>query len=382
MPQASHLRSAPRRQLLTSIPNGVQLAGYIAWLPRRDCTNANLGLDEGCYNHPVVIISPLVQGDEVGIFLITSLDDNDLATKYRSKNTRLNYLPIAPSNFHPDNGKLLYLEDQAKLRKKSYVNTGRQYRVPLSSLHPYCNTGRVFVLDKHSYQELICYAGLNVPELDSRVSSSQPIGSSVPLGCSESSLHPGENLLPTEEHPDVPCVVSIAPPQMNNNAMEYASTVPSHPSNRSPNDSVDGHACSSVTSVQAERQRLLSGSENRPRANLYGTNARRFRRHGPAEEPWLDKCMAEDCGGLVPICGSLYLLVWMCGYVLAAYAVVYAFLWAMWAVGAGIAWAWHGFQSLGPLVINGLRDVVVALHHVFDTVVNWAKALFLPDGTH
>lgn len=124
-------------------------------------------LSDGCYNHPIVILSPLARDGKVVILILTSFDGVDLATKHRSAQIRQRYLPISPSPAHPDNKMLLHLDHSSlPLRKASNVNTHALHTIVLTSLHPYSNARDDYVLSASSYQELIKYAKFEAPLVD------------------------------------------------------------------------------------------------------------------------------------------------------------------------------------------------------------------------
>ncbi|KAI1299497.1 hypothetical protein F5Y03DRAFT_366102 [Xylaria venustula] len=134
------------------------LAGCIKWLPRKDeLKPADSTIDEGCCNHPVVILSTGTHNGIVEILVITSFGGVDLETKFPTENqARRNHLPIAPGRVHPDNGILLYLRDQARdLKKRSYVNTRDKHSILLASLRPYNRRGPEIFLSKRSYKTLV-----------------------------------------------------------------------------------------------------------------------------------------------------------------------------------------------------------------------------------
>ncbi|KAI0478121.1 hypothetical protein F4859DRAFT_478677 [Xylaria cf. heliscus] len=134
------------------------LAGCIKWLPRkRDLIPDDPNIDEGCCNHPVVILSTRPRNGRVQILIITSFGGDDLETKYPTQRlARLDHLPIAPSKVHPDNGVLLVLRDRSdEMRKKSYVKLRNRKDILLRSLEPYNRFGPEIFLSKRSYQTLV-----------------------------------------------------------------------------------------------------------------------------------------------------------------------------------------------------------------------------------
>ncbi|KAI2621041.1 hypothetical protein GGS21DRAFT_386828 [Xylaria nigripes] len=134
------------------------LAGCIKWLPHKDKLPATeLDVDEGCCNHPVVIISKKIRDKKVDILIITSFGGQDLEARFPKQHAaRHEHLPISPSNAHPDNNILLFLENSSnELRKKSYVKTRGKHSVMLSSLQPYNRHGPEVFLSSQSFQVLM-----------------------------------------------------------------------------------------------------------------------------------------------------------------------------------------------------------------------------------
>ncbi|KAI0435714.1 hypothetical protein F4803DRAFT_544586 [Xylaria telfairii] len=134
------------------------LAGCIKWLPdKKKLKSTESNIDEGCFNHPVVILSTRPQNGWVKVLIITSFGDRDLEIKFPTQRlARLDHLPIAPSKAHPDNGVLLVLRAPSdEMRKKSYVKTRDIHNVLLSSLEPYNRGSPEIFLSKRSYQILV-----------------------------------------------------------------------------------------------------------------------------------------------------------------------------------------------------------------------------------
>ncbi|GAW21363.1 hypothetical protein ANO14919_108820 [Xylariales sp. No.14919] len=150
-----------------------QLAGCIKWLPpKEDLVPIDANIDDGCCNHPVVILSTVPRDRKVDILIITSLGGLDLEARYPNQpSARHDHLPIAPSRAHPDNGTLLVLKDLSfELRKRSYVKTRTQHTILLSSLKPYDRHGPEVFLSKRSYKVLVKHVQYSeptqVPSLD------------------------------------------------------------------------------------------------------------------------------------------------------------------------------------------------------------------------
>lgn len=115
-------------------PATIYEVGAILRLPSKDQIPGDLQsrteIDDGCFDHPALIIW-IDQGfTKATILIITSFNGRDLSEKHgNNKAARLDHLPIHPNNPHPDNGELLYLEGNAALPKKSYIKTGKQHIV-------------------------------------------------------------------------------------------------------------------------------------------------------------------------------------------------------------------------------------------------------------
>lgn len=98
---------------------------------------------------------------------MTSFGETDLLVKHKRREDREGYLPIAPSNAHPDNEILLRLKNSSLcLRKKSYINTKEKRLITFNSLQTYSGRGKEYVLSKRSYQTLIDYANFVPPLAD------------------------------------------------------------------------------------------------------------------------------------------------------------------------------------------------------------------------
>ncbi|KAK4222315.1 hypothetical protein QBC38DRAFT_87508 [Podospora fimiseda] len=131
--------SSRRARRLRAPPN--DLTGEIMWLPSTGELSCLIkDIDEGCYDHPVLVISacPDVK-KEVEVLIVTSFHSTSLFQKHR-RNPALRklYLPIHPAPTHPDiKGLLLHLEGNKEMARKSYVNVGQRWRVPFDVLKSY-----------------------------------------------------------------------------------------------------------------------------------------------------------------------------------------------------------------------------------------------------
>ncbi|KAI1816880.1 hypothetical protein GGS20DRAFT_583076 [Poronia punctata] len=146
-----------------------RLAGCIKWLPKEEeLRTPEPGIEKGCYNHPALVLSSRAIKGRVEILVITSFKGIDLA-KRLPPDKRSEYLPITPSQKHPDNGILLVLDDVSQgLRKPSYVGLKNKYSIALASLRPYHHHHRVgpeLRLSKRSYKVLVQRCRFTEPAL-------------------------------------------------------------------------------------------------------------------------------------------------------------------------------------------------------------------------
>ncbi|KAI1751947.1 hypothetical protein F4782DRAFT_540520 [Xylaria castorea] len=142
------------------------LAGCIKWLPPKDELAVNDAiLDDGCYNHPVLILTSHLPDGKAEMFVITSFGGVNLETRFPTQmEARRHHLPIAPSPAHPDNGILLVLRDPSyKLRKNSYVNTRDRRVIQVALLRSYDRRQPDPYLSKRSFKQLCQYANYEEP---------------------------------------------------------------------------------------------------------------------------------------------------------------------------------------------------------------------------
>ncbi|KAK4209069.1 hypothetical protein QBC37DRAFT_59212 [Rhypophila decipiens] len=186
--------------------------GVIMWLPPEDeiqvvwgpdgrsqvtSTGALCGLEGGCYNHPVLVLSPVPTNSSITsatarrdscrqeknttILIITSFGGRDIMEKYPSHSNaekRKTYLPISPAGRHPDltDIPLLRLEADFSLAKKSYVNITSKYNIDRQALRDYRTIGNRggdhrdgdisglrYVLTRESYLVVARQAEYNIP---------------------------------------------------------------------------------------------------------------------------------------------------------------------------------------------------------------------------
>jgi hypothetical protein len=124
-------------------------------------------VEEGIFNHPVVVISrPVDETEIVHFHIITSFGGKKLQEMYGKANDfhqsrRSWYLPISPTPPHPDaNSKkakkrfpTLELADNGLLRWDSYVNLRDVYKIEWSCLRHYGNPDTPFIHDYRFQRE-------------------------------------------------------------------------------------------------------------------------------------------------------------------------------------------------------------------------------------
>ncbi|KAK1478493.1 hypothetical protein CCUS01_04839 [Colletotrichum cuscutae] len=116
------------------------------WLPPQHQIPAGIdpNLQEGAYNHPVVIMSRIPSSEgPVQIFLITSMGSRGIAQAHRPDWAHwLKYVPIKPAQ-HPamPDTQLCFPDNCLPLAKNSYVNIRQWHSVHLEALRPYRLSG-------------------------------------------------------------------------------------------------------------------------------------------------------------------------------------------------------------------------------------------------
>jgi hypothetical protein len=109
---------------------------------------------------------------------VTSFVGRDLQERFScSRALRKQYLPIYPSAVHPDNGLQLFLQNNAELPKKSFVNTEHAYNVNCGLLRPFHQDE--YCLSDESYTTLVQYMGLPLP---SPMHPTLPVLNTPPVG--------------------------------------------------------------------------------------------------------------------------------------------------------------------------------------------------------
>ncbi|KAF2441675.1 hypothetical protein P171DRAFT_488121 [Karstenula rhodostoma CBS 690.94] len=167
-PTRTHARAPASRGISSSqkVPTrGVDEAdvvtGRVFWLPPQEDlppravrrAHGKGAVEEGIYNHPIVVVSrPAEEPQVVHFHIVTSFQGKRLHEIY-SKNNEFHasrrswYLPISPSPPHPDASSkkmqkrfpTLELQHGASLRWDSYVNIRHVYKIDWTLLRPYAN---------------------------------------------------------------------------------------------------------------------------------------------------------------------------------------------------------------------------------------------------
>lgn len=149
--------------------------GRILWLPMKHelpqkavrRAHGKGAVEEGIYNHPIVIISrPAEEDHTVHFHLITSFQGKRLDEIYGKPNEfhasrRSWYLPVYPAPEHPDalskkskkRFPTLDLAEGAVLRWDSYVNLRHVYKIDWTLLRPYSNPDTPNILQYHFEKE-------------------------------------------------------------------------------------------------------------------------------------------------------------------------------------------------------------------------------------
>ncbi|KAF2127347.1 hypothetical protein P153DRAFT_268634, partial [Dothidotthia symphoricarpi CBS 119687] len=182
--------------------------GRVFWLPSREelperavrRAHGKGAIEEGIYNHPVVVVSRPAEEDNVVHFhLITSLQGKKLDQLYNKANEfhasrRSWYLPISPTPDHPDATSkksrkrfpTLELANGATLRWDSYVNIRHVYKIDWSLLRTYANSEtphtQLFEFEGESMRRLLAKSkfltmyesGPQLPSLSLQKSVSMP----------------------------------------------------------------------------------------------------------------------------------------------------------------------------------------------------------------
>ncbi|KAF1915523.1 hypothetical protein BDU57DRAFT_450835 [Ampelomyces quisqualis] len=184
--------------------------GAILWLPPKTSIPsehhppADL-VEEGCFNHPVLVLSVNAAETAVIVLIITSFGGTDLSIRHaHDTKARALHLPIYPSNAHPDNGMRLYLAGDQRLSKNSYIKIKPCRTIPTALLRP-CKHGN-FRLKTKSLQKLIKHMEFTDPwpkvgQVQQPVRAPQPVPklpvaihhpAREPISCASDYYMPGQ----------------------------------------------------------------------------------------------------------------------------------------------------------------------------------------------
>jgi hypothetical protein len=112
-----------------------------------------LTIENGIFNHPVVILSKEVYLGKVAIFVVTSFDNTPIERRHHDPVRRQSYLPIHPAT-HPDTSRILIAAHGKTMKKQSYVNTKNIHEIPYIALRPCWRDGDLH-LEKESVRLLV-----------------------------------------------------------------------------------------------------------------------------------------------------------------------------------------------------------------------------------
>ncbi|KAF6219505.1 hypothetical protein HO133_003974 [Letharia lupina] len=148
----------------------VFIPGQLSYLPkRRDDEPFSLSgseIPDGCSDHPVVILATDQRERKAVVLILTSFGGKSLNEHSSIPRIRASHLPIHPSPVHPDNGILLFLDQDIELRKMSYVNTESPRQIEWALLQRHYReqrTGERFRLRPDSFAKLLDYIGSEAP---------------------------------------------------------------------------------------------------------------------------------------------------------------------------------------------------------------------------
>lgn len=164
------LEVLPMPRARNSETAGVFIPGQLSYLPKRPngepVSLLSSEVPDGCFDHPVVILSTDQRKREAVVLILTSLRGKSLDEYSPISSVRAFHLPIHPSPVHPDNGVLLFLDEGLELRKKTYVKTEFQRSISWELLQPEYReqrTGKQCRLRPDSFAKLLDYIGLEAP---------------------------------------------------------------------------------------------------------------------------------------------------------------------------------------------------------------------------
>ncbi|KAK7181550.1 hypothetical protein DPSP01_008946 [Paraphaeosphaeria sporulosa] len=227
-PTRTHARVPASRRISSSqkVPTrGVDepdvVIGRVFWLPPQEelppravrRAHGKGAVEEGIYNHPIVVVSrPAEEPQVVHFHIVTSFQGKRLHEIY-SKNNEFHasrrswYLPISPSPPHPDatSKKMqkrfptLDLQHRATLRWDSYVNIRHVYKIDWTLLRPYANPDtphvQSFCFDRESCDKMLAKTKVLTnyePEIQHQVHYSHQAPCEVPER--PTYRHPGRSM--------------------------------------------------------------------------------------------------------------------------------------------------------------------------------------------
>jgi hypothetical protein len=125
-------------------------------LPRKaeieESITNTLTIENGIFNHPVVILSKEIYLGKVAIFVVTSFDNTPIERRHHDPVRRQSYLPIHPAS-HPDTSRILIAAHGKTMKKQSYVNTKNVHEIPYTALRSCWRDGDLH-LEKESVRLL------------------------------------------------------------------------------------------------------------------------------------------------------------------------------------------------------------------------------------
>ncbi|KAI0428689.1 hypothetical protein F5Y09DRAFT_312293 [Xylaria sp. FL1042] len=307
------------------------LAGCIKWLPKKDqLVPKDPAIDEGCCQHPVVILSSKVHNGRVEILIVTSFGGLDLETKYPTQiAARHDHLPIAPSKSHPDNGILLVLEDSSReLRKKSYVKTRDKHSILLASLKPYNRQGPEIFISKRSYKTLVQHCKFTeLPHV--------PVSCALPA--SSRAHDDWMNIERSNAEEDLAVVFNYLRRSTSNDRVNQlllnSQTSRSHSITHTPRN----------TTTRAERRPLLSTYEER-RPRHYGNHSVLPTTHPIRSDYGNGSSKSSNWNKFLK---CVEIIAWICFFLLIAYGFYHGGRWVVAACGRALGWAKEAFGSVG-----------------------------------
>lgn len=130
-----------------------------------------------------------------------------------NQSQRSRHLPISPCAAHPDNGILLFLEEDRQLRKNTYIKTKVKVIVKIASLTPYCRSGDEYKLKQESFTILLVYIKFVHPVAQPHAPvASQPLLPTIPIP-DPSQRSPSQRVLRNTQYtpPQLPSAPSRRP---------------------------------------------------------------------------------------------------------------------------------------------------------------------------